>query len=64
MTPTMKLRWVERKTWKILPGGPIDGHGNALVLQQWWETVLEPIPKLIGENHGEWRDIPTEAENE
>ena len=63
MTPTMKLRWVERKTWRVLPGGPSDGCGNAIVLQQWWwesdYDCASGVPRV-----GEWRDVPIEKEKE
>ena len=53
MTPTNKLRFVERV-------GPFDQFGNRptiLVLQQWWE------PHYPGSAvEGEWRDVPLEEE--
>jgi hypothetical protein len=51
MTPTPKLRWVERFQ-------PVIGtnYGETLrVLQQWWD-----FETFAGE--GEWRDVPLEAE--
>ena len=70
MTPTNKLRIVERK--KVT----VDLFCNASyqkirILQQWWEDrniVLaihvedkdgNPLPSP---NRGEWRDVPVEAE--
>ena len=59
MTPTMKLRFVERGTdyW----AGRTE-HGDKVelrirVLQQWWEEFEEHI--YVG---GEWRDVPFEVE--
>lgn len=64
MKPTAKLRFVERE---------IEIHGDlkpVRILQQWWEdsnvmlAVLRfshaghPDPMM----HGEWRDVPLEAE--
>ena len=65
MTPTPKLRFVERKVYV--------NEVTALelvkktILQQWWETNNTinlgfggDIP--IGETKGEWRDVPIEKE--
>ena len=62
MTPTPKLRFVERS----IPLRPfyksIDANGNMVqamqtfrVLQQWWKHTEWNAP-------GEWRDVPLEAE--
>jgi hypothetical protein len=63
MTPTPKLRWINRP----LPN--TTSHVER-VLQQWWENkniVLaihvedkdgNPLPPPT---HGEWRDVPLEA---
>ena len=64
MTPTSKLRWINR---------PIPNTTSHVerVLQQWWENkniVLaihvedkdgNPLPPPT---HGEWRDVPLEKE--
>lgn len=61
MTPTSKLRFVERKI-KLDPfyrdqlGGP--AYRTVCVLQQWWE----PSPGYYHPAGGEWRDVPMEAE--
>ena len=47
--PTAYLKWDRRKTWLTLPGGPSDGIGNALVLQQLW---------IHSDGRDEWRDVP------
>ena len=65
MTPTPKLRFVERKVYV--------NEVTALelvkktILQQWWQTNNTinlgfggDIP--IGETKGEWRDVPIEKE--
>jgi hypothetical protein len=60
MTPTAKLRFVEREVFENT-----DAHGNLLpqriartvlrrILQQWW------LDHATGD--GEWRDVPLEAE--
>ena len=67
MTPTHKLRFVER--FKQIA---TDNEGNAYgptirVLQQWWE---DSDPELVSELNGtktfrvdgEWRDVPVEKE--
>lgn len=60
MTPTPKLRFVERQA-------PAPEHGPNItkgvrVLQQWW--ALNPKDEFaihMGFN-GEWRDVPMEVE--
>lgn len=71
MTPTPKLRFVER--FQIIEQRP-DGFSTGRtdrILQQWWENkniVLaihvedkdgNPLPPPT---HGEWRDVPIEKE--
>jgi hypothetical protein len=65
MTPTNKLRFVEREN-KI--GSMI---ATYKILQQWWEdrniTLSIHIKDKDGNplpspNRGEWRDVPVEAE--
>jgi hypothetical protein len=62
MTPTAKLRFVERDVF-IFVATP----KTVRVLQQWWQTNNTinlgfggDIP--IGETKGEWRDVPLEDE--
>lgn len=50
MTPTSKLRFVER----VAPDSETTGH-RVRVLQQWWG------PDFHTES-GEWRDVPIEKE--
>lgn len=65
MTPTPKLRFVERKkliqtetqytaeTWQIIR-----------ILQQWWEKDIasQYTAAIAGDSSGEWRDVPIEKE--
>jgi hypothetical protein len=66
MTPTAKLRFVERFR-------PVIGNkygGTIRVLQQWWEQKGMTMnlgwsrEVSICESKGEWRDVPLEKENE
>ena len=65
MTPTPKLRFVERS----VPLHPfyktVDAQGNTVqtmqtfrILQQWW--AVERAGQITPT--GEWRDVPTEKE--
>ena len=56
MTPTPKLRWINR---------PIPNTTSHVerVLQQWWEPERNLIDMLTeGKTHSEWRDVPLEKE--
>lgn len=62
MTPTPRLRFVER-----LKITRIDNAGNSTgmeirILQQWW-TVTGTEPEFQ-DHFGEWRDVPLEKEND
>ena len=69
MTPTPKLRFVER----VVPA-PEYGQdiGKTIrILQQWWEDKNIVLAVHITDkegntlpspNHGEWRDVPLEKE--
>jgi len=50
MTPTPKLRFVERDL----------GYTKIRVLQQLWEADITDI--IAGKTDGEWRDVPLENE--
>ena len=55
MTPTPKLRFVER----VIAVPATDGEGRTVhVLQQWWQVAS------TGQitTNGEWRDVPVEKE--
>ena len=68
MTPTTKLRFIER-TVALTPfyktvtaSGEIkDGVHTYRILQQWWEDNSHDIHWTNG-CPGEWRDIPCEIE--
>lgn len=55
MTPTSKLRFVERTL-------PYPEVKIVRVLQQWWEPEQNIIDMVAGKTQGEWRDIPMEKE--
>jgi hypothetical protein len=62
MTPTPKLRFVEREVFVF-----VVTPKTVRILQQWWQTNNTinlgfggDIP--IGETKGEWRDVPIEKE--
>ena len=64
MTPTPKLRFVERQIHICTsPDGTVS-HGTMVrILQQWWEPERNLIDMLTeGKTHGEWRDVPLEKE--
>lgn len=56
MTPTPKLRFVERNEPVVLRGERFDNWQK--VLQQWW--AVERAGQITPE--GEWRDVPYERE--
>jgi hypothetical protein len=57
MTPTPKLRFVER----VIAVPATDGEGRTVrILQQWWEADITDI--VAGKTQGEWRDVPLEKE--
>ena len=59
MTPTPKLRWIEREHEVGLTGNMV--HVET-VLQQWWENKIHKGDNWFVEG-GEWRDVPLEKEN-
>jgi hypothetical protein len=57
MTPTPKLRFVER----VIAVPATDGEGRTVrILQQLWEADITDI--VAGKTDGEWRDVPLEKE--
>ena len=68
MTPTPKLRFVERSFLSQPMCKNFDSHGNTLqavqtmqivrILQQWW--AVERAGQLTPT--GEWRDVPIEKD--
>ena len=57
MTPTPKLRFVER----LEPISETTAK-RVKVLQQWWEPEQNIIDMVAGKKQGEWRDVPSEKE--
>ena len=56
MTPTPKLRFVERViNLCTSPDGTVSHGTKVRILQQWWEQTEWNA-------QGEWRDVPLEAE--
>jgi hypothetical protein len=57
MTPTPKLRFIERKDFTQDVGNP----RTLRILQQWWEGEKwnETRTQIL---LGEWRDVPLEKE--
>lgn len=53
MTPTPKLRFVDRNEPVVLNGERFDNWRK--ILQQWWGFEED-------ETVGEWREVPTEKE--
>lgn len=65
MTPTFKLRFVERKV--SVPFKHYDDVAEvktARILQQWWEKDIasQYNAAITGDPSGEWRDVPVEQE--
>lgn len=61
MTPTPKLRWIEREHEVGLTGNMV--HVET-VLQQWWAPEGATENEIRLELAGEWRDVPTHEERE
>lgn len=59
MTPTPKLRFVERESHSR-NGEHFVMPLKIRVLQQWW-TVTGTLPEFQHQ-YGEWRDVPLEVE--
>jgi hypothetical protein len=69
MTPTPKLRFVERKVYVSKPAyntyeteGTFSELVKKTILQQWWEPEQNIIDMVAGKTQGEWRDVPLEVE--
>jgi len=59
MTPTPKLRWVER----VVAVPATDGAGRTVrILQQLWMPTDEPYDEWLKIKDGVWKDIPCERE--
>jgi hypothetical protein len=65
MTPTSRLRFVEREIGYSKTGNITDLH-TVRILQQWWQTNntinLGWTGFPLGKEEGEWRDVPLEEE--
>lgn len=61
MTPTPKLRWIEREHEVGLTGNMV--HVET-ILQQWWAAQGASDNEVKYELNGEWRDVPTHEERE
>jgi hypothetical protein len=73
MTPTPKLRFVERFHRTGIDGSGITTGVKLRILQQWWEdkTIALMVYRVDADGNslppllkGEWRDIPLENEHE
>jgi hypothetical protein len=69
MTPTAKLRFVERDSYSH--NGEFFSHPHKeTILQQWWENrnmrlavqAFDEYGTPIARYQGEWRDVPLEQE--
>ena len=62
MTPTPKLRFVERiNPMYTQPDGSVIGN-KIRILQQWWAAQGASDNEVKYELNGEWRDVPLEKE--
>ena len=65
MTPTNKLRFVERDCY-IKNGESFVQPFKQRILQQWWEdTAWDHVSNFVSgkfQPQGEWRDVPVEKE--
>jgi hypothetical protein len=60
MTPTAKLRFVERDSYSH--NGEFFRHPHKeTILQQWW-VAPNSFDMITGQPAGEWRDVPFEQE--
>ena len=67
MTPTPKLRFVEREIQVPVQGDFVVTYKKVRILQQWWEDPAVVLSVSIDWNGstqkrfaGEWRDVPIE----
>ena len=66
MTPTSKLRFVERDSYSRNGEHFVEPH-KVRILQQWWQTHATGATSTNGKDWtttyaGEWRDVPVEKE--
>ena len=64
MTPTPKLRFVERQNGYRTTDGKDVMPNMVRILQQWWESDLTGhwVTSTEFRPDGEWRDVPLETE--
>lgn len=67
MTPTPKLRFIEREVFVPVQGDFVVTYETVRILQQWWQTHATGMTSTNGEDWvtayaGEWRDVPIEKE--
>jgi len=64
MTPTSKLRFVEREIQVPVQGDFAVTYKTVRILQQWWEKDIASryTAAIAGDPSGEWRDVPLEGE--
>ena len=64
MTPTSKLRFVEREIQMPVQGDFVVTYKTVRILQQWWEKDIasQYTAAIAGDSSGEWRDVPLEEQ--
>ena len=67
MTPTPKLRFVEREIqepYEFELHKHIAITKRVRILQQWWEKDIasQYTAAIAGDSSGEWRDVPLEEQ--
>jgi hypothetical protein len=65
MTPTPKLRYVQRGAWmQVNNDNSVTEVRANITLQQWWKKNIASryAAAILGEPGGEWRDVPIEKE--
>ena len=61
MTPTMKLRFIQRDSYSR--NGEVFSHPHKeTILQQFWLPSGEDYDTWLKVKDGEWRDVPLEQE--
>ena len=62
MTPTPKLRFVERQNGYRTTDGKDVMPNMVRILQQWWASDPDSLMDWELKANGEWRDVPLEKE--
>jgi hypothetical protein len=62
MTPTNKLRFVQREEVFSSEYSTHTLSRTVRILQQWWESSVHDVHWVNGAP-GEWRDVPVEKEH-